>query len=133
MIVRNGLWNSKTKNGEPVNRHLDNSATLITVGIGVTLMFLGLLGAMLFLALVVLDTEFMQSELERSVLFSDFFWLAWLSSCLGTFAGALGSNFDGEDSVREATYSLRWHERRKLFDNYSESDVATSSSGRSQE
>ena len=31
-------------------------------------------------------------------------------------------NFDDEDAVREATYSLRWHERRKMFESYQDGE-----------
>src|SRR5699024_6425702 len=37
---------------------------------------------------------------------------------MGTLAGALGSNFDSPESIREATYSRRYHQRRELFDTY---------------
>lgn len=121
LIVRNGLWNSSRK-FTPGNRRLDNVATVVTVGAGVGVMFLALLTAMFLLALLVMDAGFLESQLERPAEILDYVHLAWLSSCLGTFAGALGSNFDDEESVRVATYSLRWHERRKMFDAYTSRD-----------
>ena len=122
LIVRNGLWNSSDQ-FTPGNRHLDNSATVVTVALGVSLMFLGLFAAMFLLALLVMDAGYLEDQLGRPVGMLDFLHLAWLSSCLGTFAGALGSNFDDEETVRVATYSLRWHERRTLFDTYQRGDA----------
>lgn len=122
LIVRNGLWNWPNR-FTPGNRRLDNTATVLTVGIGVGVMFLGLFVAMLLLALLVMDANYLGSQLGRPVGMSDYVRLAWLASCLGTFAGALGSNFDDEETVRVATYSLRWHERRKMFDTYQKLDA----------
>lgn len=39
-----------------------------------------------------------------------------LAACLATLAGALGSNFDSDDEIRQATYSKREHERRQRRD-----------------
>lgn len=118
LIVRNGLWTRSTDAFAPGNRRMDNAATVMTVGIGVGIMFLGLLLAMFVLGITVVDAGYLETQLERPVGIRDYVHLAWLSSCLGAFAGALGSNFDDEESVRAATYSLRWHERRKMFDSY---------------
>ena len=122
LIMRNGLWNSSEK-FTPGNRRLDNIATVMTAGFGVGSMFLGLLVAMFLLALLVMDASYLEEQLNRPVGVADYIHLAWLSSCLGTFAGALGSNFDDEETVRLATYSLRWHERRKMFDAYQARDA----------
>lgn len=118
LILRNGLWNPPNEELTPGNRRMDNAATVLTVGTGVGLMFLGLLVAMFVLAVAVMDSDYLASQLSRPAEILDYVHLAWLSSCLGAFAGALGSNFDDEETVRESTYSLRWHERRKMFDNY---------------
>lgn len=122
LIMRNGLWNPADGATKPGNRRMDNVATVLTVSTGVGLMYLGLLVAMFLLAVVVMDSDYLASQIGRSAGIGDYVHLAWLSSSMGTFAGALGSNFDDEDTVREATYSLRWHERRKLFDNYQSRD-----------
>ena len=118
LIMRNGLWTRSNDEFAPGNRRMDNAATVLTVGAGVGIMYLGLLVAMFVLAVTVMDAGYLESQLGRPVVLLDYVHLAWLSSCLGAFAGALGSNFDDEDAVRESTYSLRWHERRKMFDSY---------------
>lgn len=122
LIVHNSLWNWSDR-FTPGNRRLDNASTALTVGIGVGVMFVGLLTAMFLLALLVMDASYLESQLGRPTQILDYVHLAWLSSCLGTFAGALGSNFDDEETVRVATYSLRWHERRKMFDAYQKRDA----------
>ncbi|MGN0099422.1 MAG: hypothetical protein ACI39C_00645 [Dietzia sp.] len=118
LILRNGLWTRSDDGFTPGNRRMDNAATVLTVGAGVGIMYVGLLVAMFALAVLVMDAGYLETQLERPVRLLDYVHLAWLSSCLGAFAGALGSNFDDEDVVRESTYSLRWHERRKMFDSY---------------
>ncbi|WP_245847677.1 hypothetical protein [Dietzia natronolimnaea] len=118
LILRNGMWTRSDDEFGPGHRRMDNAATVLTVGVGVGIMFLGLLVAMFVLAIVVLDAGYLETQLGRPVSVSDYFHLAWLSTCLGAFAGALGSNFDDEDVVRAATYNLRWHERRTMFDDY---------------
>lgn len=126
LIVRNGLWNPRKTNTGLGSRRLDNAATVITVGVGVLIMFLGLVAAMLMLAVVVLSPEYLESRLERAPELVDYVRQAWLAGCLGTFAGALGSNFDSQDAIREATYSLRWRQRRRMFDNYADSPGSSS-------
>ncbi|MCT1711887.1 hypothetical protein M3B38_07830 [Dietzia cinnamea] len=118
LILRNGLWTRRNDAFAPGNRRMDNAATVLTVGAGVGIMFVGLFVAMFVLALTVMDADYLATQLDRPAVLLDYVHLAWLSSCLGAFAGALGSNFDDEDAVRESTYSLRWHERRKMFDSY---------------
>ncbi|MCT1884590.1 hypothetical protein M3C36_05230 [Dietzia cinnamea] len=118
LILRNGLWTRRDDEFTPGNRRMDNAATVLTVGVGVGIMFVALLAAMFVLALTVMDADYLGTQLGRPTVLLDYVHLAWLSSCLGAFAGALGSNFDDENVVRESTYSLRWHERRKMFDSY---------------
>ncbi len=121
LILRNGLWTRSDDELTPGNRRMDNAATVLTVGTGVGIMYFGLLVAMFLLAVAVMDAGYLETQLGRPVNVLDYVHLAWLASSLGAFAGALGSNFDDEDTVRGATYSLRWHERRTMFQNY-ESD-----------
>lgn len=122
LILRNGLWTRRDDEFTPGNRRMDNAATVLTVGAGVGIMFVGLFVAMFVLALTVMDADYLETQLGRPAVLLDYVHLAWLSSCLGAFAGALGSNFDDEEAVRESTYSLRWHERRKMFDSYQSRD-----------
>lgn len=48
----------------------------------------------------------------RCCLLTDPGALAWFASSLAVVAGALGSGFESEESVRQAAYSYRERERR---------------------
>lgn len=97
---------------------MDNVSTTITVGVSVLLMYAVLFGVMLTMSLVVVEPGYLGSQVGHPVEFRNYVYLAWLAASWGIMAGALGSSFDSDDAVREATYSQRFHERRKLFGTY---------------
>lgn len=117
LILRNGLWNTR----HITQARLDNIATVITVGIGVSLSYLMLFVGLLALSAVIVDAGYLSSQLEKSAGPRDYLELSWLAASLGTMAGALGANFDSDDAIRQATYSKRWHERREMFNTYEKS------------
>jgi hypothetical protein len=80
-----------------------------------------LLWSLLFLVgLAVIEADYLRSQLGHPVNLLDYGHLSWLAASLGTLAGALGSNFDSDEAIREATYSRREHQRRQLADAYKE-------------
>lgn len=64
-------------------------------------------------ALIVITPTYLQAEMGHDISIVDYLRLTWLAASLGTFAGALGSNFDGNADIERATYSRRVHHRRK--------------------
>lgn len=120
LIVRNKLWNSEPGRDVTWRRGLDNASTVITVGLSVILLYGALALILLIMSFAVLDTAYLRNELLHPIGVLDYVKLGWLSASMGTMAGALGANFDSQESVREATFSRRYHERRKLFDGYDE-------------
>lgn len=120
LIVRNGLWSWGRETSVRWQRRLDNAATVLTIGLGTTLLHLALFALLFLLSLIIVDAGYLQSELMHPVSLFDYLMLAWLSASLGTLAGAMGSNFNSEESVREATYSRRVYERRQLADSFDE-------------
>ena len=118
LILRNGLWSTRDDPSQMWRRHLDNASTVITVGASVVLLYLLVVLLMLIFAVTVLHTSYLRSEMMHPAGVGDYIGVAWLSASVGTLAGALGANFDDPESVREATYSQRYHERRELFDTY---------------
>lgn len=120
LIWHNGLWNRTGGNNFSGARDAarDNTSTIITVLLSVAMMYLVLYSIVLVGALAVISQDYLQSQLGHPVNFFDYAKLSWLAASLGTMAGALGSNFDSDEAIREATYSRRQHERRKLADSY---------------
>ena len=120
LIMHNGLWSKTRRHSKwDINEaRRDNASTIITVFLSVTMMYLVLYTILLGGSIAVISAGYLQSQLGHSVSFLDYATLSWLAASLGTIAGALGSNFDKDEAIREATYSRRQHERRKLAESY---------------
>ncbi|ASK64860.1 hypothetical protein CFK39_02330 [Brachybacterium avium] len=123
LIIRSGLWNRGRHESEPGPAWVDNIAIIVTVGMSAALMYGLLLVGLLGLGLVVVEAGYLGNELGKAATLGDYVDIAWLSASFGTLGGALGSSFDSDEAIREATYSRRWHERRKLFDSYENHDA----------
>lgn len=117
LIVHNGLWPNARTDPNGTSATLDDMATVVTVLLSVAVIYGGLYLAVLLGSLVVISGQYMQAQLGHPVSIVEYANLAWLSASLGTLAGAMGSNFDGADTVRKATYSGREHERHQLAAN----------------
>lgn len=122
LIGHNGLWASPESAGGRVRSGLDNAATVITVGIGVAAMYLVLWAVLFAVTLAVVNSEYLAGDLGHSVNLLDYLDIAWLASALGMMGGAMGSNFDKEKDIREATYTRREYTRRKMADAEKEQD-----------
>lgn len=115
LILYNGLWERTIGRGPRDPRRLAalyNAATVLTLFLGVACMYVVLFGIILLGALAVISGEYLQSTLGHPVGLGDYASLVWLSSSMGTLAGALGSGLESEDAVRRATYSKRERDRR---------------------
>lgn len=122
LITRNGLWDARGNLAGRQEAFLSNCATAITIAVGTIAMYLAVLAIMMVLAVAVINADYLAAELQHEVGPGDYAMIAWLSASLGTFAGALGSNFNSEDSIREATYSRRVYERRRLAERAESAD-----------
>lgn len=120
LIAHNGLWNTHHELSDPGRRRRDNTATLVTIVMSVAMLYVVLFGVLFFSGLIIIDADFLSSELEHRVGPSDYARLSCLAASLGMMAGAVGSNFDREETIREATYSRREAERRRLAERLEE-------------
>lgn len=123
LIFRNHLWTKRRDAVYAWQGGLDNTTTVIMVGTSVALMFLVLFAFLFVLGLVVVDASQLSTELMHPASFFNYPQLAWLAACLGTLAGALGSNFDSDEEIRRATYSKRENERRQRRETDSEEET----------
>ena len=124
LIYNNSLWNPRSSklHYDSVGwwrARWDNYATLVTVAISSLLMYLLLIGVLLLLAAAVVPVKYFSLQIGHPVELWNYLLLAWFAASLGMIAGALGSGFDSEEAIQQATYNRRELERRAqigLFD-----------------
>lgn len=111
LIVHNGLWERRSSDDHVGRVGLYNASTFVTIVIGVACMYALLVIIALLAAVAVIPSSYMSETLRQPAGVVEYLKLAWLASSMGTVAGALGSSFETESAVRQATYSKREHER----------------------
>ena len=122
LIIHNKLWNPLKGAYDHMRSGLDNAATIITVGVGVASMYLVVWAILFAVTLAVVNAEYLAGDVGHPVNLLDYLDIAWLASALGMMGGAMGSNFDSESDIREATYTRREHVRRQLAEAEEERD-----------
>lgn len=112
LIVDNGLWERPSDVGSRERAVIANTATAATITGAVLSMYVLLFVATLAGALIVIPQGHMESQVGHPVGLVDYVGLAWLSTSMGTIAGALGSGLADEEAVKQAAYSRREYQRR---------------------
>ena len=120
LILDNGLWESRRSRSLREEALLSNVSTVLTVAAGVLIMYALLFGIALVAAALVIPPDYLGTNLMREPGVDDYVMIAWLSTSMGTVAGALGSGFADEGAVRQAAYSRRERERRARLDDEDE-------------
>ena len=116
LIATNGLWTRATKReGGRRWAAMDNTATVVTVVTAAVMMYATLFLMLFVAALILIPEHYLAGELEHEVSWADYLDLTWLATSMGIMAGAVGSSFDDDEAIRDATYSLRESERRSQF------------------
>ncbi|OFT88850.1 hypothetical protein HMPREF3098_07300 [Corynebacterium sp. HMSC28B08] len=118
LIFHNGLWNKwRGKDMDSLTRwrsRIDNLATVGTVGLAAAGIYVLIFLTLLLFAATVVPIPYFAQQISSKVSILDYLTLAWFTASLGTMAGALGSGFDSDDAIREATYNRREHRRREI-------------------
>lgn len=112
IIGAHHLWERARDQSDRKETFLYNASTVITLSIGVLVMFVAVYVLTLLGSLFFLEPSLLGSSLGRPPTYGDHFMLAWLATGLATVAGALGSGLDSEDAVRRAAYGYRERQRR---------------------
>ena len=121
LLFHNRLWEKPRGHRRKERMLIYNVATVLTVSLAAAAMYVLLFLTLLAASLVVIDQEFLASQLGHEVSITEYLNLAWLAASLGTLGGAIGSSFDDVKSVQRATFSQREYERRNLtLDNVDE-------------
>lgn len=113
LIISNRLWIRGNTQDSRWRERVDNIATAGTIVMTVLIIFLVAAVGMTLLSLAVVPADFFREQIEQDVDWQSYLRIGWLSASLGTFAGAIGSNFDKSVEIRSATYNVREYERRR--------------------
>ncbi|RSS82940.1 hypothetical protein [Streptomyces sp. WAC06614] len=116
IVVDAQLWH-RTAEGSPEARQrarLYNTSTVLTVGIGVLVCYVGLLLINVVWALFILNDQVFASLTREPLDATDLWTLSWFVASTATVGGALGSGLESDEAIRAAAYSKREQERRQM-------------------
>lgn len=115
LIVYHHLWEPTGQRRLRDEAMLFNASTVLTLLIGVGFMFVSLYVVNLIAAGVVLTPAVLGQYVGADPGFREYAFVTLLITSAGTVAGAIGSGFESEDSVRSAAFSYRERERRQAL------------------
>jgi hypothetical protein len=107
LIVGAELWERTAAPGVRKQVLLFNIATVVTVVIGVAVLYAALYLLALGAAFWFVVPQVFTSAVGHSASLRDYFQLAWLTGSLAMIGGALGAALETEDAVRDAAYVRR--------------------------
>lgn len=114
LIVDASLWH-RSKDASPEEKKrtsLYNASTVLTVGIGVLVCYVGLMAVNLLWALFILNDRVFAALTRSPLEATDYWTLAWFVASVATVGGALGSGLESDEAIRAAAFSKREQERR---------------------
>ncbi|SEB65360.1 hypothetical protein [Streptomyces sp. TLI_105] len=117
LIVDANLWH-RTDDVSPEARKraaLYNASTVVTVGIGVIVCYVGLVLINLVWALFILNGQVFASTTQTPLHATEYWTLSWFVASVATVGGALGSGLESDEAIRAAAYSKREQERRSML------------------
>lgn len=117
LIVDAQLWHRSAEGSLEARQRarLYNASTVVTVGIGVLVCYVGLMVINLVWALFILNDQVFAS-MTRTPLHATGYWtLSWFVASVATVGGALGSGLESDEAIRAAAYSKREQERRLML------------------
>ncbi|EHK82169.1 hypothetical protein AK37_16695 [Rhodococcus pyridinivorans AK37] len=111
LILDHELWERPKSPEERDRSVLYNTATVVTLTVGVVVLHVALFCLLLATASLTLPPELLSRVLGHGVSFSDYLTLTWLLTSIATIGGALGSGLEDDAAVREAAYGVRQRQR----------------------
>jgi hypothetical protein len=104
LVWDHGLWESPSEKLPRAQARLFNVATVLTLLIAMTVLFVGLMVVTFMAALLLIDGSVLGARLGRPVGIVDYLVLAWFVSSLATVGGAVGSGLERDEAVRASAY-----------------------------
>lgn len=117
LIVDAQLWHRPSKSSPEARQRarLYNASTIVTVGIGVLVCYVGLMVINFVWALFILNDRVFASMTRSPLDATDYVTLAWFVASVATVGGALGSGLESDEAIRAAAYSKREQDRRRML------------------
>ncbi|MFJ1735620.1 hypothetical protein [Streptomyces sp. NPDC088254] len=117
LIVDGELWHRSAKVSREARQRarLYNASTVMTVGLGVLVCYVGLIVINSVWALFILNDQVFASATRTPLRATEYWTLAWFVASVATVGGALGSGLESDEAIRAAAYSKREQERRILL------------------
>jgi ABC-type Mn2+/Zn2+ transport system permease subunit len=111
LILDHKLWEKPESADERERAALYNSATLVTLTIGVAIFHVGLFILLLVTAWWTLPPQMVADNIGHPVGLTTMLLMAWLVAAVATLGGALGSGMEDDEAVKTAAYGVRQRQR----------------------
>lgn len=131
LIVDAELWHRSAASSPEARQRtrLYNASTVVTVGIGVLVCYVGLMVVNWVWALFILNGQAFASVTRTPLHAQEYLTLSWFVASVATVGGALGSGLESDDAIRAAAYSKREQERRLTLRNDHDRDRGDDGTG----
>ena len=107
LIISNRFWDRSAAVGGAREAFMYNTSTVVSLLSSVTVLYVLLFVSILAVGLLLIEPGFMADILGEETSFMNYVEIAWLSASLGTFAGAIGANFDDSVELKNLTQGSR--------------------------
>jgi hypothetical protein len=111
LILDHRLWERPQSATERDRSVLYNTATLVTLTIGVAVLHVALFFLLLGTSAITLPPGLFAKSVGHPVGVVDYLELAWLLASIATVGGALGSGLEDDRAVKAAAYGIRQRQR----------------------
>jgi hypothetical protein len=111
LIFDHRLWERPHSRAERQRSVLYNTATLVTLGIGVMVLYVALFCLLLGAAGLSLAAGLFARTVGHPAGVMDYLKLAWLLASIAAVGGALGSGLEDDRAIKAAAYGVRQRQR----------------------
>lgn len=117
LIIDAELWHRSAESSPEARQkaRLYNASTIVTVGIGVLVCYVGLVVINWVWALFILNDQAFAAVTRTQLDAEEYMTLSWFVASVATVGGALGSGLESDEAIRAAAYSKREQERRRTL------------------